>query len=125
MITIKFNQIKLEEIERQYYREDKELDILVSNKITGKMYFVKSRDIMFDYETYRKNVADGWYRLYIKVFEGREICTDDVDLQDELDDIDILNGLSKEMKNDNDDLDDDILIDKMYDDGIFNYGEEQ
>ena len=97
MITIKFNQISLNEITRQY-EDGKELDILVSSKITDKMYFVKSRDIMFDYETYRKNVESGWYRLYIKVFEGREICTDDVDLQDELD---------------------------MIDDGILNYGEEQ
>lgn len=97
MITIKFNQISLDEITRQY-EDGKELDILVSSKITDRMYFVKSRDIMYDYETYRKNVESGWYRLYIKVFEGREICTDDMDLQDELD---------------------------MIDDGILNYGEEQ
>ena len=109
------------DIKRLEQLEDETKQLLVFNHITDIWVIMTSKELC---RAFMRNVEDGLFDVYELRFVGKEICTDDVDIQDELDDIDILNGLSKEMKNDNDDLDDEVLIDKMYDDGIFDYGEE-
>lgn len=130
MIIIKFKKISLKELKESYDKEsiNQSTQVLVFSHSTDRFYFDDLHNVCnseYTYKMYLEEEKDGWVEFYIQQFKGKEICTDDIDFQDELDDIDILNDLSKEMKDDNDDLDDEILIDKMYDDGIFNYGEEQ
>lgn len=119
MLIAKWEKIDTKRLKYQLEGETKQL--LVYNNMTDIWVIMTAKELC---RAFLRNVEDGLFDVYELRFVGKEICTDDVDIQEELDDIDILDGLSKEMKNDNDDLNDEILIDKMYDDGIFNYGEE-
>lgn len=118
MLIAKWEKIDIKRLEQL---EDETKQLLVFNHITDIWVIMTSKELC---RAFMRNVEDGLFDVYELRYVGKEICTDDVDFQEELDNIDMLNGLSKEMKNDNDDLDDETLINKMYDDGIFNYGEK-
>lgn len=69
MLTIKFNQISLDEVKRLYDKNNGKLNVLVSSRITNRMIVVEVRDIMNNYRFYRYNIEMGWFSLYIRVEE--------------------------------------------------------
>lgn len=69
MLTIKFNEISLDEVKRLYDKNNGKLNLLVSSRITNRMIVVEVRDIMNNYEFYRYNIDMGWFSLYIRVEE--------------------------------------------------------
>lgn len=71
MLTIKFNEISLDEVKRLYDKNNGKLNVLVSSKITNRMIVVEVRDIMNNYEFYRNNIEMGWFSLYIRVEEKK------------------------------------------------------
>lgn len=91
MLIAKWEKIDVKEILKMEY--DK-VQLLVYNNITDCWFVDTAKDIC---RCNLKSVEEGFWDVYILRFKGKEICTDDVDFQDELD---------------------------MIDDGIFNYGEK-
>lgn len=76
--------------------ENDKKQLLVFNHITDRWFMFTAFDI-YKSNDYCEKVQDGFWDVYELVFVGKEICSDEVDLQDELD---------------------------MIDDGIFNYNDK-
>lgn len=91
MLIAKWEKIDIKRLEQL---EDETIQLLVFNHITDIWVIMTSKELC---RAFMRNVKDGLFDVYELRFVGKEICTDDVDFQEELD---------------------------MIDDGIFNYGEK-
>ncbi|MBQ1551086.1 MAG: hypothetical protein IIZ67_03195 [Bacilli bacterium] len=93
MYISKWVKISYDEYKHLCESDNDVMQVLVFNHVTDR-WFIKT---IKELKIFEKEVMSGMWELYLVSFVGKEICTDEVDFQEELD---------------------------MIDDGIMDYGDE-